>query len=434
MATQRNPWDLQFDTSQGDEQENTWGVNQPEQPQAQPTNQPWQQQDIEGWYNKYLGHGAGAGWNTWADHADAESAIKNSAEGKAYASAHPPQSNAGPVGSAPGPGTNTWGGQNDTNPGEYGEVSGYDFGKLSDPTRRGPGKYNKDVGLFSQALKALNYVPGSGFTPSEATLGELTNWMNAHGGKVSREGDRMTFLDSLDAQGNPYVVDVAGDYNPEGGNGSFTFQDPRGDPDYDIATGKRNPSGGGGGGGGRGSGLPPLGGLPGGRDGGGGGADDWSNTGFQDVFKRAMETINKPVGSAQFEALRQPIDKARRTAGNQANAALAARGMLTGSGEALNAAGRVEERLAPEFATAVQNASVQNSQNAFRNALDALKGGTEYKQVAGQQALGLLDQNRQWNQFLGDFGLKRAQVESMINQGQIDQLLQYYKLWSDGQV
>jgi len=147
-----------------------------------------------------------------------------------------------------------------------------------------------------------------------------------------------------------------------------------------------------------------------------------------------METINKPVGSAQFEALRQPIDKARRTSQNQVNAELASRGMLQGSGEGSNAAGRIEERLAPTFTSAVQNASVTNSQNAFQNALQALQGGTGLKQVQGQQALGQLDQNRQWNQFLGDFGLKRAQVESMINQGQIDQLLQYYQLWSNGQV
>ena len=179
------------------------------------------------------------------------------------------------------------------------------------------------------------------------------------------------------------------------------------------------------------SGFPSLGGL---SLGGStlGGEDDWREKGLQELFQSSMESVRKPVGSAQFESLRQPIDKARRTSMNQVRANLANRGMLLGSGELANAAGRIEERLAPDFASAVQRASVENTQDSRQAALGALQGGTNYRQVMGDLALRQLDQNRQWNQFLGDFGLRRAQVQEMLNQGQIDQLLQYYQLWLQG--
>ena len=316
---------------------------------------------------------------------------------------------------------------------EYAPVSGYDPGKLGDPTHRGPGKYNADVGLYSQALQALNYVPGSGFTPSEATLGEVTNWINAHGGDVSRSGDKLTFRNSLDAQGNPYVIDVAGDYDPSGGRGEFTFQDPRGNPDYDIASGtwRQQAAQGSGQGGWPNLGpAPDLSGLQ--SLAGQGNQPDWMNAGLQRLFDQSMSSIDKPVGSAQFESLRQPIDKARRTSMNQARAAMAGRGTLLGGGDEANAIGRIEERLAPEFASAAQRASVENTADARRTALGAAQGGTNLKQVQGDLVLRQLDQNRQWNQFLADFGLNRAQVLEMLSQGRADQLIRFYQLHLNG--
>lgn len=320
-----------------------------------------------------------------------------------------------------------------SNTGPYAEVGGYDTGKLSDPTHRGPGKYNNDVGLFSQGLAALNYGQGSGFTPSEATLTELTNWMNAHGGNVTRKGDQMTFTNSLDAAGRPYTIDVAQDYNPGGGSGQFSFQDPRGNPNYNIDTGQWAPPSSGVGGG---AGAQTPGGMStlqlGGILGQGGTTQpEWVSKGLQDLFNSNMESVNNPLGSAQFEALRQPIDKARRTTNNQYAAELASRGILTGSGEFANATGRNEERLAPAFATAVQNASAENQNAARTGALGALQGGTQWSQVQGNLALGQLDQNRQWNQFLADFGLRRDQVQEMLSQGRVDQLLHYYEIWNN---
>lgn len=161
-----------------------------------------------------------------------------------------------------------------------------------------------------------------------------------------------------------------------------------------------------------------------------GGQQEWQTQGLQDLFKSSMDSVNNPVSSAQFEALRQPIDKARRTTNNAYAAELANRGMLTGSGEFANATGRNEERLAPAFATAVQNASVDNTRDARQTALGALQGGNQYKQIEGQLALGQLDQNRQWNQFMADFGLRKEQVQEMLSQGRVDQLLHYYEIWN----
>lgn len=302
----------------------------------------------------------------------------------------------------------------------FAPLPGYDFGKLSDPTHRGPGKYNPDVGLFSQGLSTLGLA---GQAPTADSIQKLVAWMNANGGKVSWNGkDNLTFADGRQ-------VDVATDYNPAGQSGAWSFQDPLGRAQGGSQVGAgpvgRAPMSLGP------SGFPSLGGL---SLGGStlGGEDDWREKGLQELFQSSMESVRKPVGSAQFESLRQPIDKARRTSMNQVRANLANRGMLLGSGELANAAGRIEERLAPDFASAVQRASVENTQDSRQAALGALQGGTNYQQVKGDLALRQLDQNRQWNQFLGDFGLRRAQVQEMLNQGQIDQLLQYYQLWLQG--
>jgi len=322
-------------------------------------------------------------------------------------------------------------------PPKFTPISGYDLGKLSDPSHVGPGKYNPDVKLFSQALGALNYGPGSGFYPSGATLTEIEKWINANGGKVTRKGDKFDF-------GGGNVVDVATDFRDEGNpNSQFSFQDPRG----------RAPAAPGGVGGGAGTQNPMI--AAGASQGGGyqldipqlpdfstylgvgpstqagNGQTDWQNKGFQDLFTSSMETLKNPVGSAQFESIRQPIDKARRTATNAASAALADRGTLMGGGDIGNAIGRIEERLAPDFASAAQRASVENAGQARESAFSALSGGNQYKAITGDLALRQLDQNRQWNQFLGDFGLRREQVQELLSQGRVDQLLKYYDIWNN---
>ena len=59
----------------------------------------------------------------------------------------------------------------------YAHIQGFDYGKLSDPNHVGPGKYDKGVKLFSQALYALN-------NPDAAStdLQQVVDWMNANGG------------------------------------------------------------------------------------------------------------------------------------------------------------------------------------------------------------------------------------------------------------
>ena len=54
--------------------------------------------------------------------------------------------------------------------------------------------------------------------------------------------------------------------------------------------------------------------------------------------------------------------------------------------------------------------------------LQALGTGTDRQTALAQIAIGVLDQDRQWNQFLADYGLRRDQVLAMLDQGNLSQL------------
>lgn len=152
------------------------------------------------------------------------------------------------------------------------------------------------------------------------------------------------------------------------------------------------------------------------------------------MIQSNQDTIDNPMSSAQFEALRQPIDKARRTALNSATGALAARGTLQGSGELANYGQRLEGELGPAFATATQNASVANANNARNAQVNTLAGGTNLSGMTGDLALRNLDQNRLWNEFLGNYGLDRAKVQAMIDQGYGDQILKLFEIQANGAI
>ena len=376
-----------------------WDMDEPEEPQELP---PWDWAPVDTAYNKYLGRGRDPNDVQYEYVTGWEDMLKGSTEAQNFANRPKTQ----------------YGGQPDPNFGGYAELPGYDYGKLSDPTHRGSGKYNADVGLFSQALKATGAKPG------QAGLQQVYDWMRGKGSNVQWGGKDVFKFGDID-------VDVMGNYNPTGEGSSWTFQDPRGVAPADPQPGAAGVGGGAGTQSAGGPNVTPLN-LRGILGGAGSGITDWMNTGLQDLFKTSMESINKPMGSAQFESLRQPIDKARRTALNAVRGELANRGTLMGGGDYTNAIGRIESDLAPDFASAVQRASAENVAGARGSALGALQGGNQNRAIRGDLALRQLDQNRQWNQFLADFGLRREQVLELLSQGRVDQLLQYYDIWQKG--
>lgn len=156
--------------------------------------------------------------------------------------------------------------------------------------------------------------------------------------------------------------------------------------------------------------------------------------------------------AARFEAARQPIDAMRKAQIAGARGTLANRGLLSEpgmpQGSEIGAMGRIEENLAPAYATAAQNlaseqANADNerlgqaltlatglSQAQAQTFLATLQGGTERQKVLSDIALGALDRNIVWNQFLAQLGLDRARVlYAAQNQG-VEALLPLLQMFS----
>ena len=171
-----------------------------------------------------------------------------------------------------------------------------------------------------------------------------------------------------------------------------------------------------------------------------------------DVRRRAME----------IESARSPIDILRRAQLEQGQAQLADRGLL-GQGPEVDYMQRLEERLAPQYtragqlielaerereeqrfqdamdlsartsgeqaqlrenrlATAMQQASGM-SQEQSRNLLNTVASVTERQQMLNDVAISALDRNMEWNKFIAEFGLERAQVLESIQTGRLAALL-----------
>lgn len=147
----------------------------------------------------------------------------------------------------------------------------------------------------------------------------------------------------------------------------------------------------------------------------------------------------------RFEAARQPIDAMRRMQINQARGSLANRGLLSEpgmpQGSEISAMGRTEEGLAPYYATAAQNlasemAGADNdrlsqaltlatglTQAQSQNYLNALSGATDRQKVLSDIALGTLDRNILWNQFLANYGMDRDEMLENMTSGRIEDLM-----------
>jgi len=63
------------------------------------------------------------------------------------------------------------------------------------------------------------------------------------------------------------------------------------------------------------------------------------------------------------------------------------------------------------------------SQEQSRNLLNTVQSVTERQQMMNDVAIQSLDRNMEWNQFLAEFGLERAQVLETIQTGRIAALL-----------
>ena len=184
----------------------------------------------------------------------------------------------------------------------------------------------------------------------------------------------------------------------------------------------------------------------------------------------------------QLEQARTPLDALRRAQQEQSMAALAHRGLAGTSGAEGRVFGNIEERLAPQYASAGQEIALeamgarderlsdamsglqelgqtqaqrqvgydalnaasqqaletlgmqqaaQMSNMDIQNTLAAVGMGTQRQQVLSDIALRSLDQNSTWNQFLAEFGMNRDATLEALRLGRTDQLMPILELFRD---
>ena len=330
-----------------------------------------------------------------------------------------------------------YGGQADAYSGPYAELPGYDYGKLSDPTHRGSGKYNSDVAMFSQALAATGAKPG------QAGMQSVYDWLQNHGSNVSWNGQNDVFrFGDVD-------VDVSGNYNPSGEGSSWTFQDPRGAAQ--PGQGGAAPMGGPGGASslldwGAQFGGPGTAGIYGDSPLQQSGQDPFSQLltgGLSNLITDASSRLHStPQQQAiAMEAARSPYEAARKVQLRNAEAALADRGILgepgQRSGQLTGAVQRIEEGLAPAYTGAIADefGRLNDRELQAGNLLgNALQAGTGRQGVLADIALRSLEQNRLFDQFIAQFGLDKTRVLNDIASGQNDQLLRLLEIYMNGYI
>lgn len=162
--------------------------------------------------------------------------------------------------------------------------------------------------------------------------------------------------------------------------------------------------------------------------------------------------FNQERADLRFERAREEIDRARRASAAGIRGELASRNLLSEpgitQGQDISALTRLEERLAPQFAGQVRDIQISElgaadrrletsltlatglSESQARNFLDTIGTGTERQVALSNIALQTLDRNIEWNKFLAEFGLDRAEVMEAMRSGRIDQLLQLIALFN----
>ena len=158
------------------------------------------------------------------------------------------------------------------------------------------------------------------------------------------------------------------------------------------------------------------------------------------------------IKAQRMEAKRQPIEAFRRMQTNQMRGELANRGLMSEPGQPqgseIGALGRIEEKLAPYYATAGQELASEDfaannerlsqaltlatglSQAQSQTFLATLESATDRQQVLSQIALETLDKNMTWNMFLANLGLERGKVMNQLQTGQLESLYPLLVLFS----
>ena len=176
------------------------------------------------------------------------------------------------------------------------------------------------------------------------------------------------------------------------------------------------------------------------------------NATLADVINDAAMGPNQGRMNARLETLRENAGLAQRSMINDARGSLASRGLLsepgTPQGPEISAITRISESLAIPFAQGLRDAQVEESQFADQrlmqglglaadqsqaqssNLLGALGEGTNRQNVLAQIALGALDRNIVWNQFLAEYGLDRERLANEIQQGRIQNVQQIMELFA----
>lgn len=138
-----------------------------------------------------------------------------------------------------------------------------------------------------------------------------------------------------------------------------------------------------------------------------------------------------------FEKEREFMEKGKNAALGSLQAQLAERGLLgapgTESGAASSSYARLGENISNEFASNLRDLQLSEdkiAQDRYMNALQmALQRDASGETNAVNYALGVLNNNRAWNQFLAQLGLDRDRLNYEIqngNQNAINQLLQLF--------
>lgn len=169
----------------------------------------------------------------------------------------------------------------------------------------------------------------------------------------------------------------------------------------------------------------------------------------QDKFNQLWGTLNDRASQDQtkngFESVRETVDRSRKGQLAQIRGELADRGLISEPGHAqgpeMTSYGNLEDSLGGQYATLLRQLGNDqfNSQNQTLSTMGSLLNG-QNSTTAGlygsagnlangmtnsqvQLQLGLLSNNREWNQFLAQLGLDRDTLTNQINQGNADQAL-----------
>jgi Predicted membrane protein len=296
----------------------------------------------------------------------------------------------------------------------YGNIQGFDFGKLADPNYHSD-KYTDSVRKFSQYL-------GSGGAIGRGNFDPVTAWLHANGFKDAHAvgDDKIDFgdgngpIDVINSKGEVWFQNGADRFAPPAGASTSTFV---------------NPFMGGGGGGGAASG------------GGGGGAPagpsnmnqimDWLSG-----IINSGGNFNQGAVNQRLDAARGGLERQRRSMLDTDRALMADRGLLSSPGHASGAeasnVARISQDIGDSFSNQLNGIYADEADRADSRLVEALKMATglseedarnavQYAGIASNERLG---HERNGNDFFlgnrnADLGFLNADNNFTLGQGQL---------------